>query len=480
MNCINLLLTNSYIEKLTLLSKEKSSLTSEDIQIKSRKILDKVEKAKIFAISENPSSDFYKEVNEAVRKISLVRPGRKLLKQLLLKAKSPIKIEKSKRARFDEVETIFLSPDANYYYSSNNFLHKHNFEIILAHELIHLVHFLIDSGKLYERKSQTSKLIDSEFHNEEEQLTICGFLEENDPIDLCENAFLEAWNLNLRTDHNGLEVDFPILHFGLDHYIIAKTYGNLQKHLSQYPESVSQLYQLDWLGQETSKKLASKRVCPLTIAAIQNNEKCIDLLIKHGAAITLNVKDELGGPILAACSICKFEIAQKLIAVAQKEKIKLDTEFLLQRLIEGYNKMSYSDDEAFFNVIWEIAMLQKQQLPEGSYTPIFHRSVSCSKERMILCNWLFREKREEALSGIDVEGNNVLIAALKGIEKIPQRGLLKMFTLPKIFVDLLNYGWLDLEHKNHAGETISSIADKISNDFISDALQNAKKKRGYK
>jgi hypothetical protein len=81
------LTTEPYRASLHLLSREKPSTTSVQISAKSRKILEKINSIQLIKVKEGSSAESSLEINEAIKKISSVRPGRKLLKKLLSQAK---------------------------------------------------------------------------------------------------------------------------------------------------------------------------------------------------------------------------------------------------------------------------------------------------------------------------------------------------------------------------------------------------------
>jgi hypothetical protein len=392
----NYLSTESYLAKLETFVQEKASITNETRQIKSQKILDKIEELKLLIIVGRTWPDFDSEIHNALGKISLIKPGRKLLKTILSQ-NITIRVRESTKASFDiEENVLYISPKMHFYYNfdANRFIKKHNFEVVLAHELIHVIHIHDNAKATIDRNLSTTELIDPEFHCLEEQLTICGLLKENSEIFICENALLKAWKFELRFDHNGLTIIYPSppTNLDIDHYLMARAYGSLKLHLVQNPESVNQLCLMDWFEKSVETLLFCRNIYPISIAAFKGDKRSINLLIEYGAKIELI--DELGGPIITACLNLKFEIANELINISKNKNIHLDTEFLLQRLIERYDQGELPDDEAFYNILWELSNLQKEQLSIGSYFSLFHRvALNCSHVRTSLIEWIKKKEK---------------------------------------------------------------------------------------
>src|SRR5580704_11964192 len=107
MNNVSYLSSNAYRESLELLSKEKPKTTPNDILSKSQKTLERIKNTNVIKIVKGESGDFYEAIHEAIRKLSLVRPGRKLLK-LLSTSTDSIKFAKQQMHILSPIRTRYL------------------------------------------------------------------------------------------------------------------------------------------------------------------------------------------------------------------------------------------------------------------------------------------------------------------------------------------------------------------------------------
>ncbi len=396
-------LTNSYYSKLDDFIREKPLTTPSIALEKSEKIQSALKKAKLFDVEGPLCSNFYKEVHEAIRTISLIKPGRKLLKLFLIHLKdSHLKICESPIDFFDTDNKIIniSSKVHTYYIGREQKLHKFRLEASLVHELIHAIHFYENSETMLKRTfhSKPSQLFHVNFQNLEEQLTICGLLEEKGEITLCENAFLRAWGLELRVNHFGLQLSeaYPTT-LRLDHYIIATALGSVAEYLAENSKAVNLLYYLDWLPEtKVFENIALKKLYPLSIAIALGNTEIIDHLIQCGSLPDLI--DEEGGPILMACHYNDFSLALKLIAIAQQKNRSLNTEFLLQRLIENA-KYDYEVNDEFCEILWMLHQQQKQGSLHKKLNSLLQRILRADfrgHRAIKVLNWLTKKETSEA------------------------------------------------------------------------------------
>jgi hypothetical protein len=210
-------------------------MTNDQIKMKSEILLQRISNIIIKDPAENDiygrpflwkKHRFDQAVDLAFKEITMEKPGRKLFKRLL-KSPAPIKISLDSdisniKAQFiTTYPWIFSNTDQAFtphldiaiFFPANclldkdeNRLDNDNYSIALgiAHELIHVMHRIENSDKYEERRRETHDLFNRTFTNQEEQLTICGALSENDDVDICENAFVKAFGRNFRMSHQEL------------------------------------------------------------------------------------------------------------------------------------------------------------------------------------------------------------------------------------------------------------------------------------
>jgi hypothetical protein len=221
-----------YKQKVDGLSLEKPSTTDEKIKEKSEKILKQLSDV-IIKDSHNDlryRNDFDQWVDQALLEISMTKPGRKLFKRLL---KSPfpifIRLEEGKMdVRFEkkmdwntlqltqEIGSATICIPRNHmtetslgldFYQKNNLVwtNPDNYPVAveLAHELIHVMHCIEDEAAQISRTADKTGLFHPHFDDKEEQLTICGLATKDGKIDICENAFVQAYGYNFRSSHHG-------------------------------------------------------------------------------------------------------------------------------------------------------------------------------------------------------------------------------------------------------------------------------------
>jgi hypothetical protein len=177
----------------------------------------------------------------------------------------------------------------------------------------------------------------------------------------------------------------------------------------------------------------------------------------------------LMGPVALACSKHRYQTALQLVVAAKESRQQLKFQLLLTHLVERYGLNTYQDHDDFFAVLWELETLRKQHMPQDSYSPLFH--LSCCFKAKALCSWLVENKGEEAIRGLDARGNNALMAMLEELEKVRDKRSLHVYPISKLFLQLLNWTCFDLKHANLAGETIDSIANRIGEAWLCEAIQ---------
>jgi hypothetical protein len=388
-------LTPSYYRKLDLFQEKPFTLLSTVFE-KSKKILNAVKNANILEIQKDSIADFYHQVNSAIIKISLIKPGRKLFKRLLACLQhTPLKIKETHLStnEFNPfTNCLFLNLNVRpYVVTEKKMLLEQPLDICFVHELIHVMHCHENREMFTYRFSSIlpSQLLDSNFNNLEEQLTICGLLEENDEVSLCENVFLYVWKCNLRINHQGIYLNKTNLNRpNLYDFIKTNALGSIIEYINANPLSIHQLYEVE-VGNE--KRL----LYPLSIASGCGKGQIVDYLIQCGSHI--NLFDQYGGPIISACSHHYYGLALKLIVMAPKQNRWLDTEFLLEYLIEKYKENIYRDHEIFYEILWTLNEQQKQQISMEPYISLQDRVLSAlpyNKARNIL-NWKNNEQEND-------------------------------------------------------------------------------------
>lgn len=474
----------NYREKLDAYALEDPAITKEAQESRSEKILKRVFGNEAIKIDQR-DDEFYQELNAAIRNISMIKPGRKLLKRLDKCKKIPLNIC-SNASRNESTFSIEYVPDNNtvyitpkvypYYIGHDGSIHKHLFEVLLAHELIHALHFAEDYKSTCIRKltSLSKVLIDPEFDDLEEQVAISGISsKENNGVELCENAFLQALGMDWRVGHGGLglEEELDLDQLGLDHLIVANAISNVTLFLQKTPDALKQIHSLDWMDEAIKKDIAFDNLYPLSLAILRNGRKVEQTLVDQGAPLNVT-GDDCGGPILAFCIARRGDTALDHIKSIREKKLPIDSKFLLESLIKGYGEKRFNGGPVFYELLWEVDQLQISQLPIGSFSPLFHQALLTLDhfKAINIYQWII-SNRPESISGLDAEGNSAIMAFLQHLIKFPtitsrpdshflysaQWGVLnQLLKLPNI----------ELHHQNHAGETISSLAGQTKNRHI--------------
>lgn len=542
-------LNANYYKGINTLIKEKPLTTNQLIQEKSRRILSKLFSAKSIVIDADKNSSFYKKVEEAMREISLVKPGRKLLKRL---QGSGVSIKEAsnkpqtdgnlfcppKENRFSVLKnTVYINPSTVSFNISGEKreLFQSDMKVNLAHELIHAMHYFEDPEKSIAR----ARVEHPVFTNLEELYTITGLSNTSysETIALCENAFLKAWGKKPRVTHNyGLEFDsqenVTDMDFTLGHMVIAQAPGSVLELLQKDRNNINRRYNLSWLASEQSKNshlnLPNKKLYPLTIAVEMDNEEILEILLQNGAKIDvhddfrgpvfhafkknkalakklfthayhekkismdvklsyaslmgfteivdtlieqgvqIDVNDHLGGPLVAACKGAHMDLARKLIEEIKKRG---NIEVAERQLTKLVNKLP----STFYELMIHLDDFLKENAPKEKYVPLFHRALMQKHiDSEPLCQWIIEKHKQRGITGVDPEGNNILMALVKHIDCIPKKTgfSLTIYPASKLLFSLFQDKDIDLTLRNNQGETILSLAIETNDyDFANGVME---------
>lgn len=260
-------------------------------------------------------SNFSENVKKVFQNISKIEPGRKLLQRIISCGENfEIFQTSGDCCAFPFKKLLALRFDRTYFHMTLNEkgdreLFAAPIESVVAHECIHILHH--SENPTRSRDIYTSKcLIDSEFDNEEEQLTISGLspcttdntigdqtllfkglTSKNEIFALtdlcCENSFLRALGYPLRINHHGLSLNSDTSLNVID-MVRHNAIGNLTKLLMDNPENLNNLHDHPQLP----------KISLLSAAAYYGHGTCIDFLLSKGAKMELH--DEIGGVLMAA------------------------------------------------------------------------------------------------------------------------------------------------------------------------------------
>lgn len=213
---------NDYSQKIESLTREKASTTDKVIEAKSLKILEQLPKVLVKNSDNNAfyATRFNETVDQALLDLSKLRSGRRLFKRLL-KSPFPLVIrlgnELDQRMEISYVQDFnwntfelnvtkaFINLPSDYLTKErNNHCMPDGYPIAigLAHELIHAMHHIENKFGCIFRSAMKTNLFHPHFHDLEEQLTICGLETKDGQIDLCENAFVQAFGYHFRRTHH--------------------------------------------------------------------------------------------------------------------------------------------------------------------------------------------------------------------------------------------------------------------------------------
>lgn len=468
----------NYNQRLAILISERPETTQEIIEAKSKRILKIIFEDNVITIEGNKV--FYQEVQDHLRKISLIRPGRRLLKRIANCCKSsPLKIIRGLENKYSHItHTLHLSDKFTFILDTDWKVEVTGREKSLAHELIHAMHYVENKEECNERLScnDSSALIDRNFDNLEEQMTISGLWKNENVVDLCENAFLQAWGYKFRIGHGGISLGHNSKsQLTLDHLIKVGALNSIIEYIFEYPNSIHKTCYLNWLTQDD--KLLSKTLYPISLACASNSNDIVDFLLNRGAR--LDVNDDLGGPILAACSNNHFNLARKIILKAQENAIEIDLEFQLGRLLqndqnEKYNTLIFKPEE-YYDFIWNISEIIKKQSPEGKFISLFERFFYLPEhsDAQKILKRLLEIKGKEVLSSLNGHDQNVLMILTKHMSNLNRKSM-KYRNLSKLFQSILNDSlyFYNLNDKDSSGETLLNMVIKLEDEKLLGILQD--------
>lgn len=139
----------------------------------------------------------------------------------------------------------------------------------------------------------------------------------------------------------------------------------------------------------------------------------------------------------------------------------------------------------FDDIMYESIYLLKDTLQKTGGMPLIHRilqqTVHCSAACFL--NWLIQEKGVEAVSELDLNGNNVLMAIVSNIKRSIPAGNsfpLKGFEISKLLFCLLKNDCFDLLHANVKGETLLSLVIDLNEWSIAKEVLNEFNRRNVK
>ncbi len=202
---IKLISSQNYLDNLKSFLPEKPNS-----EISANKIYNKLINSPNFIFDKNDH-----RITDHIKTLVSIRPGRTLFKRLL-NANKPLEIVYDSEAysrllctKEITVTNLTLNDSTVSHQISVNsdgekfFIPGAGF-IILAHELIHALHYFEEGIDAVEQKRKNKNLLDPELHNLEEEETIMGKEGEGT---LCENLFRFRFGYPLRINHQGLSLD---------------------------------------------------------------------------------------------------------------------------------------------------------------------------------------------------------------------------------------------------------------------------------
>lgn len=342
-----------YVESLAKLVKDPKELTPERKLVKSQKLLTQIWATHAPKLIINSTdSGFIADVKEQVEKISLVKPGRKLLKQIL-KENSAVTIESDNNMAFfnRSKNTIGLNKDQFSFYftldSTNNIcLIQHPRESTLFHELSHKIH---PNEGADSRKLCPSPI--PHMDNLEEQWAVTGIRPLDDQLDpISENAYLLALNYPCRISHRGFLLPCGSVLTHLDQLLAyadidiqeVKKFVKIQ-NLKLNEKSLCHKKVLeDSSDKYSSSKLEAfnKQLYPLTAACYFGNKDLVNFFTEE-QKVQLENDDDMGGPLNACFSANELELALEII-----RRFNISSDDVVKSLVMNFkekNSLKYND-----------------------------------------------------------------------------------------------------------------------------------------
>ena len=315
-----------------------------------------------------------------------MKPGRKLLKRLQKHANlsNPIVIKYAKDAHacLTKENTIFIDDNVrDFYLNQHGSLLKNKFKIVLAHEMIHGLHFLEgqlkfvneDYESLKKIAQQQEMLLDKHFHNLAEQHAICGIFP-GEMEYICENAFHSIWGDELRYNHLGLQSSKNTVP-GFEELFFVEAIGEIKARVNSDPSLLSNnfklsesyfehrqfsLYQMRQLIYFMDMKLSSLSMLEIIghFFPLSKQHELREFFINSQA---LAAHDDLGSPIVACALVGNWEMVDKLL---QRDDIKWDTQLILDKLSEAQSIFK-PDPEKLAALIAKINLKPKEAIKDS-------------------------------------------------------------------------------------------------------------------
>jgi ankyrin repeat protein len=247
---------------------------------KSKKIFDQIINSPNFIFDKSD-----KRITDDIKTLTTIRPGRTLFKRLL-KADKPLSINfDSRRDSGFEDTSIFLNDSEMYHYSVNLdgeiFFYFTPLFIILAHELIHALHYFEEGREVFLNKTRNINILDPDWDDLEEQETIMG---EEGQMTLCENVFCFHFGYPLRINHRGFSGTFTAS------YCASKgALASLKELLISNPSLLN-------LPQKYSNRYGEVTATPLNASLAERQVEISDYLFRVG--VDVNAQDDHWGTAL--------------------------------------------------------------------------------------------------------------------------------------------------------------------------------------
>lgn len=482
------LIIPNYSAQIDRLAFPKRKCTPEEIQDKAKSAYDGfIEKIGIF-----PKDDieFSTSIIKTFKEIALLKPGRSLLKRLtkslgerIYKIYDCISSNNCQPEFKPDTGAIYVSPLLKLFYISEQKLKDHPFLIQKIHESLHALHYFETPEVFLKRFSVlnpfgflSKNLLSPKFSNPEEQLTIIGVLDKNDPVELCENVFLRAMGLPFRETHiGGLVLNSEHANLGLDHMIYADAPKDVENLLQKHPEAVNQIYKIDWLSSsDDSKPYAHKKLLPITFACSLLKDEMIALLMDQ--PLQLHLEDDFGGPIIACINDSNFHLPKQMIAKGVESGQKMPLQKIWETLITVWQtKLSNTHTKEFKDLLFYLnARLTCSDKPNAAL--FFSAFKGLTHYQLLnLVEWMINDNI--SLIGVDEFGNSLLLHLLIKISEFKKPFIHRM-PITKKFLELIAHPELDPYHENKQGDTVLSLTHKIGAEIITELVKKALDDRG--
>lgn len=478
----------NYESQIDRLAFSKTKHSHEEILTKAKRIFEGF----IVKIEILPKEDieFYASVIESLKEVAMLKPGRSLLKRLTKSLKEQtfkicdcIALNNSLPEFKPDEGAVYVSPLFQSYYISKQSLKDHPFLIQLIHESTHALHLYETPAAFWERyknlspfSSCSKMLLSPNLTNPEEQLTIMGVLDKNATVQLCENVFLRALGLPFRESHvDGIMLRSVNENIRLDHLIYANATKDIEQLLEAYPETVNQIFKIDWVPSfESNKPYANKNLLPLTFALKRLNNELIELLMAK--PLQLDLEDDFGGPLLAFIDEHLFAIPKQLIEKGMQSSQKIPLEKIWDHLITGWQtgKLANTHNTEFKELLFYLnALLSDSNEPKAAlFFPTLKGLLPFKVLQLV--EWMIEDKIP--LTGFDDQGNTLLMLILMKIREF-KVGFMHMMPLTKKFLELITLPEMVPYHKNTEGDTVLTLTHKVGVQKLTESVEKALEQR---